>query len=445
MARAGDKTPTRWDSRIVELVRFVEKERGLSFEHPIPVRFLDDAEFVDELNRDQKITRRDREDADHYAGQLRAIGLIEGEVDLIEASADLEAAGVTGFYDDVERRMVIRGTNLDAVDVRVTVVHELTHALQDQRFGFRKLDRFVRSSGSDFALASLIEGDATHVEERYIFSLPKAERDDYFDDVSADMPAAPDRSTPPGVPPVLDLFSGAPYVFGLRFVALVAARDGIDGIDRLYADPPRTEEAIVDGAAYLGQERRVRVQPPRLGTGEERVGKPDEFGALSLYVMLASRLAPRRALAAAEGWGGDSYLAFTRAEQECLRAAFTGDSRRDTTEIRDALDAWAATMPPGAVTTDHAGNYATFTACESDGTRAPSAETLDAALEVITLRNDLFIEISARSDPTAARCIADRAATDAEIAPLFYETDLSRKQSDLVRSRLRSFDRACNR
>ena len=37
---ADDGTPDEWDRRVVEYVQFVERERGLEFEHPVRVRFL---------------------------------------------------------------------------------------------------------------------------------------------------------------------------------------------------------------------------------------------------------------------------------------------------------------------------------------------------------------------------------------------------------------------
>ena len=39
----------------------------------------------------------------------------------------------------------MRGTDLTDVDVRVTIVHELTHALQDQHFDLTKLDDAVET------------------------------------------------------------------------------------------------------------------------------------------------------------------------------------------------------------------------------------------------------------------------------------------------------------
>ena len=95
----------------------------------------------------------------------------------------------------------MRGTDLDDVDVRVTLVHELTHALQDQHFDLTKLDRGVETSGEDFALTALVEGDATSVEDDYLFSLPDDEQDAYFaeepdDTVDSAPTAAPPTSHP---------------------------------------------------------------------------------------------------------------------------------------------------------------------------------------------------------------------------------------------------------
>ena len=184
-----------WDARIVEFVQFVEKERGLKFEHPIPVDFLSDKKFLKVLNGDHhKPTKAERTAAEHLAGQMRALGLVEGDVDLIGANEDLDAASVTGFYSDRTKRMVIRGTDIDDVVTRITVVHELTHTLQDQRFDLHKLDNVVRDSGEDFALTALIEGDARFVEEAYYFSLTDEEQAEYdnWDPGDGSAPRAPD-------------------------------------------------------------------------------------------------------------------------------------------------------------------------------------------------------------------------------------------------------------
>ena len=95
----------------------------------------------------------------------------------------------------------MRGTDLTDVDVRITLVHELTHALQDQRFDLTKLDDTVETEGEDFALTALVEGDATSVEDDYLFSLPQAEQDAYFAEEPDDRRPVDDATTRGRPPP----------------------------------------------------------------------------------------------------------------------------------------------------------------------------------------------------------------------------------------------------
>lgn len=186
----------------------------------------------------------------------------------------------------------MRGTDLTDVDVRVTLVHELTHALQDQRFDLSELDDTVETSRADFASTALVEGDATSVEDDYLFSLPQTDQDAYF---AEDLDASPadeppiDEDAPSGIPPVLDLFESGPHIFGPRYIAFLRDAGGMDRVDRGFTHPPRTEEEIIDPVVARRAGAVVRVATPKLQRGERRRGEPYEFGALSLSLVLASR------------------------------------------------------------------------------------------------------------------------------------------------------------
>ena len=41
----GIDHPEEWDERVVDLAAFVEQERGLEFERPVTVEFLNDDEY----------------------------------------------------------------------------------------------------------------------------------------------------------------------------------------------------------------------------------------------------------------------------------------------------------------------------------------------------------------------------------------------------------------
>ena len=138
---SGPSAPAEWDPRVLGLVAFVEDERGLTFEHPVAVQFLDGADYEADVRAEfDGVADDDTETLEVGAGMFRALGLAEGDLDLLEATEEVSANGELGRYLLESDRIVIRGADLD-VRTSATVVHELTHALQDQVFEIgRRLD-----------------------------------------------------------------------------------------------------------------------------------------------------------------------------------------------------------------------------------------------------------------------------------------------------------------
>ncbi len=174
----GPDFPDEWDPEVADFADFVEKERGLEFDHPVYVDFLSDAEFEKEVtSEDSELTDEDREEIEQAEAQMRALGLLAPGTDLLDATNDLLAGGVVGLYDHEDKRIRMRGTDLTP-NVRSTLVHELTHALQDQRFDLEaKIKEHEADDDSSAAAvwSGIIEGDADRVEEAWAASLPAAE------------------------------------------------------------------------------------------------------------------------------------------------------------------------------------------------------------------------------------------------------------------------------
>src|SRR6266850_1699531 len=109
----------------------------------------------------------DQRDAEAAA---RALGLPGGRNGLREAGNTLSGEGITAFYDDATDRVDVRGTDL-TVGRRATVVHELTHALQDQHFDISRQGSYASDDRND-AFDAVVEGDAVRIEDAYVDSLP---------------------------------------------------------------------------------------------------------------------------------------------------------------------------------------------------------------------------------------------------------------------------------
>jgi len=467
-ALAADASPTKWDPRILKFVRIVEKSRGLTFKHPIPVEFLGDAAFEKTVVTDEAhLATKDRARNRQHSGDLRALGLVGPDFDFNAASNALDAQGVVGYYDQDKKKMVIRGENLDDTGVRVSIVHELTHALQDQHFDLTKLQNATQSSGADFALTTLVEGDAVWVEDAYVATLPRAEQDAYRAAIvsSAGGPAitsgaTPEVGSPAHVSPILDHFFSAPYDLGYWFVDYLRTHQprgrGADGsgggssraLDRAFRHPPPSDEQVLDPVAFLGHEQPKAPRPPQLEAGETKRGSADELGVLSLYFLLASRLDPRTALAAVTGWKGDTYVGFTRDDQPCIRGAIATDDPREAKEMASALEQWAAKGPAGAASVQRNGADVALDACARAETSLPTARALDDASTALDSRfsNYAQFEHNHGLSHRDVRCLADLYSTDLELARIFNVTapgDATPEQQALIERRAREYAHTC--
>jgi hypothetical protein len=414
------KPPRAWDERVAELADFVERERGLDFKHPVPVRFLTDARFRRELATDDAdLTREEREELEEAGAFLRALGLIQLDAKtLFEKSSELDAGAVLAFYDFDEKEVVVRGTQLD-IATRVTVVHELTHVLQDQYFDLTKLEDEAGSAVG--AVDALVEGDAIRLEDEYVSTLSQADQDAYgqaLDQQAAEFEGAFRRD----VPAVLQILSGAPYSLGPTLVEAIAVDRGEKAIDTAFRNPPTSDKQILTPSAYLTGDKPRRVDVPRLTTGEKRVGKPDTIGALALYLMLSARVDPEVALTTVDSWAGDSFVQFQRGNMACIRAAFVGPDPANTERIAAALDQWVALGRRDTATADRVNGTATLTAC--DPGRAPADTKITAAGYVLDVRVSAFsVEFERGATVARAACVAERAPFDTELRGFLLQAE----------------------
>jgi hypothetical protein len=374
-----------------------------------------------ELRSDEAETKADKEFNEQLAGELLALGLVGEEVDLGQAGEDLAAADVVGFYVDKTEGLVVRSVDAESVEAKVTIVHELVHALQDQYFNLNKLYRQAKEGSESYALDFLVEGDATTVENAYLDTLSQAELDEYF----GDLDDVADEPLPEGVPYVLDIFGYAPYALGESYVYALDPDGGTEGRDRAFKNPPKTEEVLLDPVALEQRQVEKKVPNPKAGKGEKQIYPAEQFGVITLYLLLATRLDPRTALEAVTGWGGDQYIGFKQKESgdACVRVNVTGDTSTDTDQFETALTAWQGEMPEGAVEVSRDDDVVTFTACENDAVTEPSIETFDHAFyDVLAGRVYNVLGVASEGVPLGgALCVGDLATTDERAIEIFAQ------------------------
>jgi hypothetical protein len=404
----GDDFPDEWDPRVAELAEFVEDERDLDFDHPIEVEFIEVEAFEKLLQADEAaLTDEDKQDIEDAAAMFRALGMIDAEVDLLESFSDIQSSGTLAYYSWEEEKVRVRGTELTP-GVRVTVAHELTHALQDQHFDLGRIQDEADEGDDDQegdVLRGIAEGDANRIGEAYRETLSEADFDASVEEEEDDI----EEFEAEDYPPVLTALFGAPYALGEQLVALVAADDGDSGIDDVFVDPPRFDKALLDPLGYLTDgDEGAAVDTPELDDDETEIDSGG-FGAFSLYLTLAQRLEPKAAMAAADTWGGDAYVAYRVDDRVCVRSAFVATTAEGTDVLTGALEEWARPAPPGTASVERTGDTVVFEACDSeDGKRIGLDITVEDLFALPVTRAQIGASIvSEGGTARQARCFAN--------------------------------------
>lgn len=322
-------------SELAALMVDAEQVRGIPFIATPTVVILDEAEFS------QRVSNLVAEDLDQEelatdSAVFAMLGMLEPGTDLYQLLIDLYTEQVAGFYDgDTEEMVVPAAPDGFTALQRITVLHELVHALTDQHFDFN--DQFEslidEGNGDDSsAFQALIEGDATRSQFVYMESMSPIEA------VQAATEAlAYDSSVLDSVPGWIQSDLTFPYDQGLVFVDAIVATGGLAAVDDAYQSPPQTTEQILDPARYARNEPPRDLAPLTVEIDGWDLYDEATFGDWGLRLILDGSVSPGEVTQAASGWGNDTYRVFTRGDDVAMVMSYIGDSERDAEELANAL------------------------------------------------------------------------------------------------------------
>lgn len=394
--------PDEWDPRVAALADYVAGKRGLAFENPVHVDFLTEDEFRRTVtSEDGELSVEERSELEQGAAFLRATGLASGDVDLFDSANELSGEATLAYYDPATERVTVRGTEL-SLGVRSTLVHELTHVLQDQHFDLERLGQ-LPTDGENNAFLAVIEGDALRIESGWAAQLGRENREALMSERTQVADAVELGEDLPGA--LLALFS-SPYVLGEPFVSVVFDERAEEGVNEVLRTPPGTEEQLLDPYVYLAGDAAISVDRPALDQGEEILEEGD-FGALTWFLLLAEHLDPRQALRATDGWGGDAYVAYERAGRACVRSAFRGDTPADTEEMATVLEEWSSSVPANDASVSRRGEDVVLESCDPGTDAAPGGGggAEQALLYPVTRTYFTLGALESGADQALARCI----------------------------------------
>ena len=337
--------PGTIEAFVPDAMRFVETHRGLKYKQQVKVQHLSDQAFADRIIA---LQRADHADLDRQARILRAVGLLPAGVDAEKEEEALLGAGVVGFYDPKTKELEVRGDTA-TLSVKHVVVHELTHALQDQWFSID--DQGGRGNDdADAAFSALVEGDAVRIENAYISGLSAADRQQLRTQESSA------GGVPPGVPRVLVELLGFPYQVGPPFTEAVLQAKGQSGLDDAFRTRPASSSQVLHPDRFLSGDAPAKVADPPADGAVFDHGTVGELG----YDLLLEDLLRTGAITGAQlrsatgGWAGDRYVAWSAGDGACVRDRIATRSADDTAALVAALRKWTATHPGATLDTTSA-------------------------------------------------------------------------------------------
>jgi hypothetical protein len=144
------------------------------------------------------------------------------------------------------------------------MVHELTHALQDQLFALSKKETaLMRDTDANVAYHSVLEGEAVLVMVAHMLSKSGVDLDQVIkDDAMLGMitsSAQADQMLDPSTPRYFAESLKFPYLEGLKFVIAAYRRGGWAELDKVHASPPRSTREVLHPEDYFARKEAPKA------------------------------------------------------------------------------------------------------------------------------------------------------------------------------------------
>lgn len=144
------------------------------------------------------------------------------------------------------------------------MVHELTHALQDQLFALSKKEQsLMTDTDANAAYHAVLEGEAVlvmvaHMLKKSNINLDEVVKDDAMLGTISSAAAA-EQMIDPSTPRYFGDMLKFPYLDGLKFVVAAYRRGGWKELDKVHAYPPRTTREILHPDEYFKRTFKPRA------------------------------------------------------------------------------------------------------------------------------------------------------------------------------------------
>lgn len=412
----------------------VEKLRGERFESEVPVEVVSRDSFREE----NPLETNQSEAFNRWNDQVwKALFIVE-ETERAETEIDRTLGGaVTGFYQPTtgEITLVTDEGDRTAINER-TLIHELGHALQDQRHDLTSPQFRGETQDADLAVTGVFEGEVVYLEQRY---------EERCEDGRWECLETPPETVTGGSENqgILQLIL-QPYSDGPAYISDVLDEEGWSGVDERMEEPPTTTSEII---------HREPVEPTTVSVPDHSTEAWERYsvgqngaevaGEASVFVMLwyqateydADTIDPgllhqpdhpeatrNYVSESSDGWAGDTLYPYQRGDDDGYVWATEWDTEADAAEFeasyREILAAHEANETETGIFVVDDGGFSGAYAVETDGTRVTVVHAPTTA--------DLF-ELHSEINPGATNETAPGFGVGVSLAALVAIVAVSRR------------------
>jgi hypothetical protein len=347
-------TKAEAEALVKEIGASVETLRQLKFKTPVEMKVIDGATARE--NFKSKIEPRTEEILKHTQRAYAQLGLVPRGTDLVKGHLEMAEKGVAGYYEPGSKIFYLLD-HVSPAEVRGVIAHELTHALEDQHYDLKAVQK---KAGDDddrsTAIAAAIEGSAMVVEMAFLSREPVTYKKAAIREVENERVRRADRvKTAPSFTQRSLLM---PYILGITFLLRgniwnwdTGSGVRISDLDEVYAKPPASTRHIIHPEQYW-QHAKKQWTPMTLPDLSKTFGpgwsKATEgsIGELGLGVLTGARidfnspliiLPTRWRDPAAEGSVGDLFQHYVNGEHAVTLLATRWETLRDAEEFERAM------------------------------------------------------------------------------------------------------------
>ena len=350
--------PREWGPAVAPLAAFVAQDRGLAWKHPVEVRYLSAPKFSAWANG--QVTAADRRNASTTVAEMRALGLVHGNPDLISVLSADSTAGVVAGYDQANRQIYMDGSSFSPL-AETELVFALTNALDDQYYGLSHLANMQKADQS--AVSALVVGDEQEVMAAYMLQeLTPAQRQQAVRQMGGGTGTGPSgRGHKDPAFPFDELvnFSGE---FGLPFVEILYQNGGNSAIDQAFEHPPMVESEVMDPAAYSPEQPVVSPPQPKAPRGATVLESSEDIGEAGLMEMVANEAGFTPTWKSLSGWESDQALGYRLGGRVCVVDESLFDTAAGAQGFAGLAQDWARAVPGAEVSAN--GAEVTLQSCD---------------------------------------------------------------------------------